>query len=116
MAGGPAFFAPPCTCDVMMVSFVVSIRCQRETFTCAQGDADCLYAPLSYSVNFIAVPLAAVRVPTDLFTMRGPVTSRRRLQFELKLLNAYDPTTANPTSRINEAFFSVDQVQSCFIS
>ena len=90
--------------------FMFSIRCQRETFTCAQGDADCLYAPLSYSVNIITLPLSVLRVPVDLFTMRGPATPHRRLQFELKLLKAYDPTTADQETRINEAFFDIEQV------
>ena len=46
--------------------------------------------------------------------MRGPATERKRLQFQLRLLAAYDPTfenrAADQASRINEAFFSVDQV------
>jgi len=94
----------------LCVTLVVSIRCQRETFMCARGDAECLYAPLSYSVNFITLPLAALRVPTDLFTMRVSVSAHSRLQFELKLIRADDPTTGDEITQINDAFFRVDQV------
>lgn len=86
-----------------------AIRCQRKTFTCAQGDADCLYAPLSYSVNFVAIPGKLIRVPTALFTMRGPVTSNRRLQFELQVVGAFDPRTG--AVRVNRTHFDLYQVQ-----
>lgn len=86
-----------------------AIRCQRKTFTCPQGDSECLYAPLSYSVNFIAVPGKLIRVPTDLFTMRGPVSSSRRLQFELQVISARDPRTG--AVRANRAYFNLNQMK-----
>lgn len=86
-----------------------AIRCHRKSFTCAQGDADCLYAPISYSVNFIAVSGRLIRVPTDLFTMRGPLTANRRLQFELQVIGARDPRTG--AVRANRAFFNLNGVR-----
>jgi hypothetical protein len=99
-----------------------SVRCQRQSLTCPQGDVECLHAPLSYSADFVTLPRSALHVPADLFTMRGPVTHRRRLQFELKLVAARNPPYASSSSssasassaasRVTEAFFGVDQVQS----
>jgi hypothetical protein len=103
---------------------VYSIRCQRRTFTCAQGDVDCLYAPLSYSANFISLPLvAALIVPIELFTMRGPVAPSRRMQFELELVSAVvQPSTNSQRSatdgrvagHVTRNYFDVDQVQKVF--
>jgi len=91
-----------------------SVRCDRETLSCARGDADCLYAPIFYSINVMTMSLSALRAPVDLFTMRGPLTARRRLEFHLQLIHAHHSTTADEdtdhASPIGEDFFSVDQV------
>ena len=83
-----------------------NIKCQRKTFLCPQGDADCLYAPLSYSTNFITFP-NRIRIPADLFTMRGPLSPYRRLAFDLKLIGAEDPRTGR--QRITGSHFAVKQ-------
>ena len=74
---------------------------------CPQGDQECLYAPLSYSVNFITFP-SNIRVPADLFTMRGPLSRFRRLEFDLKLNEAKGPNTG--VSRVGADFFKVKEV------
>ena len=74
---------------------------------CPQGDQECLYAPLSYSVNFITFP-SNIRVPADLFTMRGPLSRFRRLEFDLKLNEARDPHTGE--SRVGSDYFKVKEV------
>ena len=71
---------------------------------CQQGDTECLYAPLSYSTNFMTFP-SKVPVPADLFTMRGPISQFRRLDFELRLLSAADPTTGE--QRVGRDYFHV---------
>ncbi|CAH1783488.1 unnamed protein product [Owenia fusiformis] len=86
-----------------------NIRCQRRTFVCAQGDRECLYAPLSYSYNFITFP-TKIRIPADLFTMRGPSSPYRRLDFELKMVSAKDPKTG--ITRVSRDFFFLDKVRS----
>lgn len=94
-------------CD--LVSNFSNVKCQRKTFLCPQGDAECLYAPLSYSTNFITFP-SKIRIPADLFTMRGPLSPYRRLTFDLKLINAEDPR--NGQQRVGRAHFTVNQVNS----
>jgi hypothetical protein len=68
---------------------------------------ECLYAPLSYSTNFITFP-NKIRVPADLFTMRGPQSPYRRLEFELLLVKAEDPRTGH--SRVNRQFFKLNNI------
>lgn len=84
-----------------------NVKCQRTTFVCPQGDVECLYAPLSFSVNFITFP-NEIRVPADLFTMRGPLSPYRRLDFELELKSARDPVTG--TTNVNREFFHLKEV------
>jgi hypothetical protein len=84
-----------------------NMKCQRKTFVCPQGDADCLYAPLSYSTNFITFP-SKIRIPADLFTMRGPLSPYRRLVFDLKLIKAADPRTGQ--QRVSRSKFNINQV------
>jgi len=91
---------------VVFVCFHSNIKCQRRTFLCPQGDTDCLFAPLSYSTNFITFP-SRIRTPADLFTMRGPLSPYRRLTFELKLINAEDPHTGQ--ERVSLSHFAVRQ-------
>jgi len=86
-----------------------NIKCQRKTFLCPQGDAECLYAPLSYSTNFITFP-SRIHIPADLFTMRGPLSPYRRLAFDLKLIKAEDPRTGQ--RRISQSHFAVKQATS----
>lgn len=86
-----------------------NVRCQRKTFVCAQGDLECLYAPLSYSTNFITFPMQ-IRTPADLFTMRGPLSSYRRLGFDLKLISAQDPRTGE--ARVDRGYFALHQLRS----
>ena len=76
------------------------MRCQRRSFVCQHGDAECLYAPLSHSTNFMTFP-SKIPVPANLFTMRGPISQFRRLDFELKLLSAVDPTTGDRRAGID---------------
>lgn len=99
----------PCCYENINVVFVdfSNVKCQRKTFICPQGDAECLYAPLSYSTNFITFP-TRIRTPADLFTMRGPLSPYRRLAFDLKLISAKDPRTGE--ARVNRAYFAVRQV------
>ncbi|ELU04015.1 hypothetical protein CAPTEDRAFT_156040 [Capitella teleta] len=85
-----------------------NVKCQRQTFVCPQGDIECLYAPLSYSTNFITFP-NKIRVPADLFTMRGPSSPYRRLEFELKLVNAEDPRTGRPG--VSRGFFKLNNIR-----
>jgi fibulin 1/2 len=85
-----------------------NVKCQRKTFVCPQGDVDCLYAPLSYSTNFITFP-TRIRTPADLFTMRGPLSPYRRLVFDLKMIKAEDPSSGE--TRVNRAFFAVRQMR-----
>lgn len=49
---------------------------------CSQGDVECLTAPLSLSYNYLTLRSSRIRVPTELFTMRGPDTFPR-IEFEL---------------------------------
>jgi len=85
-----------------------NVKCQRRTFLCPQGDVECLYAPLSYSTNFITFP-SKIRIPADLFTMRGPLSPYRRLVFDLKIIKAFDPITKE--MRVNRSFFNIHQVR-----
>ena len=82
-----------------------AIRCQRQSFLCAQGDTECLYAPVSLSYNFITFP-SNIRIPADLFTMRGPQSHHRRLRFELELKSAADPVTGQ--SRVTADHFRLE--------
>ena len=77
-------------------------RCQRSSLICARDDQACLTAPLSYSHNFLSFP-SKIRIPADLFTMRGPFSAIQRLQFDLRLLSAKDPLTGD--SRVTRDFF-----------
>jgi fibulin 1/2 len=86
-----------------------NVRCQRQTFVCPQGDTECLYAPLSISFNFITIP-SKIRVPADLFTMRGPLARHRRLEFELKMREAVNPVTG-ATSPVTLDYFRVQKVK-----
>ena len=60
------------------------MRCARQTFVCPQGNVECLTAPLSLSYNFLTLRASRIRIPTELFTMRGPDTYPR-IQFELDI-------------------------------
>ena len=104
------------TCNILFHTLTISvhfppfhsaIRCQRQTFVCAQGDEECLYAPLSLSYNFITFP-TKIRMPADLFTMRGPHSHHRRLSFDLELISAQDPYTGE--SRVTRDMFRLDHV------
>ena len=86
--------------------FSSAIRCQRQSYACPQGDTECLYAPLSVSYNFITFP-SNIRFPTDLFTMRGPKSHHRKLEFELELTSAADPITGE--SRVSRDFFRLQR-------
>lgn len=77
-------------------------RCQRKSLICPRDDQACLTAPLSYSHNFLSFP-SKIRIPADLFTMRGPFSPIQRLQFDLKMLSAVDPRTGE--SRVVRDFF-----------
>ena len=80
--------------DSLFLSFrYSSVRCQRVSFVCPQGDTECLYAPLSYSENYITFP-QNIRIPADLFTMRGPRSLQRRLDYKLKLLSVTSSKTS----------------------
>lgn len=59
-----------------------SVRCARQTFVCSQGDVECITAPLSLSYNFLTLRASRIRIPTELFTMRGP-DAFPRIDFEL---------------------------------
>ncbi|XP_074644438.1 uncharacterized protein LOC141901228 [Tubulanus polymorphus] len=86
-----------------------NVRCQRRSFVCPQGDVACLTAPLSYSYTFITFP-ERIRIPANLFTMRGPSSPRRRLAFELNLISARDPYTN--AKRVSRDFFYLNKVGS----
>lgn len=58
------------------------MRCSRQTFVCPQGNVECLTAPLSLSYNFLTLSANRIRIPTELFTMRGPDTFPR-IDFDL---------------------------------
>lgn len=58
------------------------MRCARQTFVCPQGNVECLTAPLSLSYNFLTLRASRIRIPTELFTMRGPDTYPR-IEFDL---------------------------------
>ena len=85
-----------------------NVKCQRQTFVCPQGDIDCLYAPLSYTTNFITFP-SHIRVPADLFTMRGPPSRYRRMEFDLKLVSARDAYTGE--TRASRSFFKLNSLR-----
>jgi hypothetical protein len=46
-----------------------------------------------------------INVPADLFTMRGPFSPYRRLEFELRLVSAEDPVTG--VTRVSRDFFNL---------
>lgn len=46
---------------------------------------ECLTAPLSLSYNFLAVRASRIRIPTELFTMRGP-DAFPRIDFDLSVV------------------------------
>ena len=77
-------------------------RCQRSSLICAREDRACLTAPLSYSHNFLSFP-SKIRIPADLFTMRGPFSNIQRLQFDLRLISAADPLSGE--QRVARDFF-----------
>lgn len=81
-----------------------NVRCQRRSFVCRQGDSDCLTAPISYSYNFLSFP-TKIRIPADLFTMRGPQSHFKRIDFELKLVSARNPRTG--ASDVTRDFFEM---------
>jgi len=63
-----------------------SVRCARQTFVCPQGDVECFTAPLSLSYNFLTLRASRIRIPTELFTMRGP-DSFPRIEFNLEVVD-----------------------------
>lgn len=65
-----------------------SVRCKRLSFTCRQGDQECLTAPLSLSYNFLTFP-TNVKVPTDLFSMSGPYATQKKFDWYLNVTNTY---------------------------
>lgn len=65
-----------------------SVRCKRLSFTCRQGDVECLTAPLSLSYNFLTFP-TNVKVPTDLFSMSGPYALEKTFDWYLNITNTY---------------------------
>lgn len=67
---------------------IFSVRCRRISFTCRQGDEECLNAPLSLSYNFLSFP-TNVKVPTDLFSMSGPQTSEKFFEWALNVTSVY---------------------------
>lgn len=64
------------------------MRCKRLSFTCRQGDQECLNAPLSLSYNFLTFP-TNVKVPTDLFSMSGPYALEKSFDWYLNITNSY---------------------------
>ena len=58
-------------------------------------------------MNFITFP-SNIRIPADLFTMRGPLSPYRRLEFELKLNSAKDPKTDE--TRVSREMFHLRKV------
>lgn len=89
--------------------FLSSIRCKRVSYTCRQGDTECLNAPISLSYNFLTFPLN-VKIPTDLFSMSGPSNTRKRFDWVLRVVNAR-PTQAG-VQPINGAYFDLKIGQS----
>ena len=67
---------------------IFSVRCRRISFTCRQGDEECLNAPLSLSYNFLSFP-TNVKVPTDLFSMSGPQTAEKYFDWSLNVTSVY---------------------------
>lgn len=67
-----------------MALFRSSVKCARQTFVCSQGDVECITAPLSLSYNFLTLRASRIRIPTELFTMRGP-DAFPRIDFELNV-------------------------------
>lgn len=76
-------------------------RCKRSS-PCALDDHACLTSPFSYSYNFLSFS-SRVQVPADFFTLSGPSGATRRLQFDLRLLEAKDPLSGQ--SRVTRDFF-----------
>ena len=91
---------------LVLFSLSSSIRCQRKTYVCAQGDTACLKAPLSYAVNFITFP-NKIRIPADLFTMRGPRNPYRRLSFDVQVVKAINPKTG--VSEVDRSYFNLQR-------
>ena len=60
------------------------------------------------SYNFITFPFD-IKVPAQLFTMRGPFTAFRRVNFELLLLKARNPRTGS--SDVTRSFFHIKRVR-----
>lgn len=82
-------------------SFRFSVRCKRLSFTCRQGDLECLNAPLSLSYNFLTFP-SNVKIPTDLFSMAGPYASEKTFDWYLNVTSAVPRDTGvRPTRRQN---------------
>ncbi|XP_052281338.1 fibulin-5-like isoform X1 [Dreissena polymorpha] len=76
-----------------------SVRCRRLSFTCRQGDTECLNAPISLSYNFLTFP-TNVRIPTDLFSMSGPSTADKTFNWYLNMTSALPRQTGvNPATR-----------------
>lgn len=61
-----------------------TVRCARQMFVCPQGDVECFTAPLSLSYNYLTLRASRLRIPTQLFTMRGP-NSFPRIDFDLEV-------------------------------
>ena len=80
------------------------MRCRRISFTCRQGDDECLNAPLSLSYNFLSFP-TNVKVPTDLFSMSGPQTSEKFFEWRLNVTSVY-PAYSSVTP-VNRNFFDL---------
>ena len=80
---------------------ICSVRCKRLSFSCRQGDQECLNAPLSLSYNFLTFP-SNVKIPTDLFSMSGPYASEKMFDWHVNITSA-TPRAANvrPAARQN---------------
>jgi fibulin 1/2 len=87
--------------QISLFSHSSNIRCRRQRL-CRADDIECLKLPISYSHNFITFP-ERIQVPANLFTMKGPASLRRHLDFELDLISAQDPYTG--VQRVTRDFF-----------
>lgn len=67
-----------------LCSLFYSVRCKRLSFTCRQGDEECMNAPLSLSYNFLTFP-SNVKIPTELFSMSGPYASEKTFDWYLNV-------------------------------
>ncbi|KAL3852194.1 hypothetical protein ACJMK2_015867 [Sinanodonta woodiana] len=82
-----------------------SVRCKRISFTCRQGDQECLTAPLSLSYNFLTFP-TNVKIPTDLFSMSGPQTAEKNFDWILEVVSARPLQVG--VQPVNRSFFELN--------